>query len=250
MRVSFHKTTGDCLCRDMMLKERECVEFMSSGLAEFRAAVPQHTTKMGLERDLRVVPLLGVPTIKQLLSHGNPLTHHVHTNITLYGHIKGNKNKSVSTMAVYTFWEGEKGYPYLTEHGCKPLPPNIKQQLRAKSPPPDSTVSGLRPHCFEIVKEEAPSSSSGVVPAESRPFGSLRGVQWRINLGILPPSSSIDDLRRVTADFRRRYAGLRRQLLVDPHVPKDGATNSLDLVMDNPLSQNPVIMGPMSVSIS
>ncbi|KAG4113283.1 hypothetical protein ERO13_D13G213200v2 [Gossypium hirsutum] len=91
----------------------------------------------------------------------------------------------------------------------------------------------------EIVKEEAPSSSSGVVPAESRPFGSLRGVQWRINLGILPPSSSIDDLRRVTADFRRRYAGLRRQLLVDPHVPKDGATNSLDLVMDNPLSQNP-----------
>ncbi|PPS13382.1 hypothetical protein GOBAR_AA07172 [Gossypium barbadense] len=97
----------------------------------------------------------------------------------------------------------------------------------------------LLTQCKEIVKEEAPSSSSGVVPAESRPFGSLRGVQWRINLGILPPSSSIDDLRRVTADFRRRYAGLRRQLLVDPHVPKDGATNSLDLVMDNPLSQNP-----------
>ncbi|GMI84209.1 hypothetical protein like AT4G29950 [Hibiscus trionum] len=89
----------------------------------------------------------------------------------------------------------------------------------------------------EIVNELAPSSS-GAAPAESRAFASLRGVQWRINLGILPPSS-IDDLRRVTADSRRRYAGLRRQLLVDPHVPKDGASNSPDLVMDNPLSLNP-----------
>ncbi|XP_022755470.1 uncharacterized protein LOC111303458 isoform X2 [Durio zibethinus] len=91
----------------------------------------------------------------------------------------------------------------------------------------------------EIVKEEAPPSLSGVVSAENRPFGSLRGVQWRINLGILPSSSSIDDLRRVTADSRRRYAVLRRRLLVDPHVPKDGGSNSPDLVMDNPLSQNP-----------
>ncbi|KAK8475528.1 hypothetical protein V6N13_066440 [Hibiscus sabdariffa] len=89
----------------------------------------------------------------------------------------------------------------------------------------------------EVVKEAAPSSS-GLVPAEIRAFASLRGVQWRINLGILP-SSSIDDLRRVTADSRRRYAGLRRQLLVDPHIPKDGASNSPDLVMDNPLSLNP-----------
>ncbi|OMP05973.1 hypothetical protein COLO4_08418 [Corchorus olitorius] len=93
----------------------------------------------------------------------------------------------------------------------------------------------------EIVNEEAPSSSV-VVSTENRPFGSLRSVQWRINLGVLPPflsSSSIDDLRRVTADTRRRYAGLRRRLLVDPHVPKDGGSNSPDLVMDNPLSQNP-----------
>ncbi|XWS70988.1 hypothetical protein CRYUN_Cryun03dG0098300 [Craigia yunnanensis] len=91
----------------------------------------------------------------------------------------------------------------------------------------------------EIVKEEAPSSS-GVASADGRPFGSLRGVQWRINLGILPSSSSsIDDLRRVAADYRRRYAGLRRRLLVDPHVSKDGGSNSPDLVMDNPLSQNP-----------
>ncbi|KAK6235839.1 Rab-GAP-TBC domain - like 10 [Theobroma cacao] len=94
----------------------------------------------------------------------------------------------------------------------------------------------------EMVKEEAPSSS-GVVSEENRPFGSLRSVQWRINLGILPSSSSssssIDDLRRVTADSRRRYAGLRRRLLVDPHVPKDGGSSSPDLVMDNPLSQNP-----------
>ncbi|CAA0821463.1 Ypt/Rab-GAP domain of gyp1p superfamily protein [Striga hermonthica] len=80
------------------------------------------------------------------------------------------------------------------------------------------------------------AASSGV----RRRFGDLRGVQWRIDLGILPssPSASVDDLRRVTANSRRRYASLRRQLLVDPNVPKDGM-NSLDLVIDNPLSQNP-----------
>lgn len=75
---------------------------------------------------------------------------------------------------------------------------------------------------------------------ERRRFGDLRGVQWRIDLGILlsSPSSTIDDLRRVTANSRRRYASLRRQLLIDPHVPKDGS-NSPDPVIDNPLSQNP-----------
>ncbi|KAG8485676.1 hypothetical protein CXB51_019013 [Gossypium anomalum] len=87
----------------------------------------------------------------------------------------------------------------------------------------------------EIVKEEAPLSS----PVVSGSFASLRSVRWRISLGILPSSSSVDDLRRVTADSRRRYAGLRRWLLVDPHVPKDGRSKSPDLVMDNPLSQNP-----------
>lgn len=35
-----------------------------------------------------------------------------------------------------------------------------------------------------------------------------------------------------------RYAGLRRRLLVDPHIPKN-ASSSSDLTMDNPLSQNP-----------
>ncbi|KAK4368857.1 hypothetical protein RND71_012649 [Anisodus tanguticus] len=75
---------------------------------------------------------------------------------------------------------------------------------------------------------------------ERRRFGDLRGVQWRIDLGILPcfPSSTIDDLRRVTANTRRRYASLRKQLLIDPHVPKDGSS-SPDPVIDNPLSQNP-----------
>ncbi|KAI0511074.1 hypothetical protein KFK09_011696 [Dendrobium nobile] len=71
-------------------------------------------------------------------------------------------------------------------------------------------------------------------------FSSLRGVRWRFYLGILPssPSVSIDDLRRVTADARRSYASLRRRLLIDPHIPKDG-NKSPDLSMDNPLSQNP-----------
>ncbi|XP_073157711.1 uncharacterized protein [Henckelia pumila] len=88
------------------------------------------------------------------------------------------------------------------------------------------------------VPVEIPETVSG--SGGSRRFVDLRGVQWRVDLGILPssPSSSIDDLRRVTANSRRRYAALRRQLLVDTHVPKDGS-NSPDLVMDNPLSQNP-----------
>ncbi|CAN4112925.1 unnamed protein product [Withania somnifera] len=75
---------------------------------------------------------------------------------------------------------------------------------------------------------------------QRRRFGDLRGVQWRIDLGILPSSTSstVDDLRRVTANSRRGYASLRRQLLIDPHVPKDGS-NSPDPVIDNPLSQNP-----------
>ncbi|XP_068642544.1 uncharacterized protein [Aristolochia californica] len=71
-------------------------------------------------------------------------------------------------------------------------------------------------------------------------FARLRSVQWRINLGILPasPDSSIEVLRRVAADSRRRYAGLRRRLLVDPHFLKDD-NNASDHIMDNPLSQNP-----------
>nr|ADB08056.1 microtubule-associated protein [Nicotiana benthamiana] len=81
---------------------------------------------------------------------------------------------------------------------------------------------------------------AAVMFESSRRFGDLRGIRWRIDLGILPssPSSTIDDLRRVTADSRRRYASLRRQLLIDPHIPKDGS-NSPDPVIDNPLSQNP-----------
>ncbi|CAA6671150.1 unnamed protein product [Spirodela intermedia] len=61
-----------------------------------------------------------------------------------------------------------------------------------------------------------------------------------MNLGILPssPDASIEDIRRVAADSRRRYAILRRQLLMDPNFHKDG-NRSPDLVMDNPLSQNP-----------
>lgn len=98
---------------------------------------------------------------------------------------------------------------------------------------------------IEAALPESSPLSSGSVPERSveqnPPFAHLRGVQWRINLGILPyssSSSSIDDLRRVTANSRRRYAGLRRRLLVDPHIPKD-ERNAPNLVMDNPLSQNP-----------
>ncbi|WJX96586.1 hypothetical protein P8452_77768 [Trifolium repens] len=91
-----------------------------------------------------------------------------------------------------------------------------------------------------------PSLISGTISQEpvpeSRLFEDLRGLQWRINLGVLPPCSSltsIDDLRRATANSRRRYASLRGRLLVDPHITKDGSSSPPNLVMDNPLSQNP-----------
>lgn len=84
--------------------------------------------------------------------------------------------------------------------------------------------------------ESLPCSSS-----MASDFPDLRGVRWRINLGVLPSSSlssTIDELRRVSADSRRRYAALRRRLLVDPHLTKF-RDDSRDLVVDNPLSQNP-----------
>lgn len=54
------------------------------------------------------------------------------------------------------------------------------------------------------VPVEIPETVSG--SEDSRRFGDLRGVRWRVDLGILPssPSSSIDDLRWVTANSRRR----------------------------------------------
>lgn len=82
----------------------------------------------------------------------------------------------------------------------------------------------------------SPGRSSG----EGLRFCNIRGVRWRIDLGILPSSqsASIEDLRRVAADCRRSYASLRRRLLIDPHTLKDG--NRLpNLAIDNPLSQNP-----------
>nr|CAD1832017.1 unnamed protein product [Ananas comosus var. bracteatus] len=81
-------------------------------------------------------------------------------------------------------------------------------------------------------------SSSGERFPRQR-FGSLRGVRWRVDLGILPSSAaSIEEIRRVAADSRRRYASLRRQLLIDPHLLKD-ESKPPDPIVENPLSQNP-----------
>ncbi|EOA12377.1 hypothetical protein CARUB_v10025951mg [Capsella rubella] len=93
---------------------------------------------------------------------------------------------------------------------------------------------------IQFLRTQDPPCTSGASPSQDHRFEKLRGVRWRINLGILPssPSSTIDELRRVTADSRRSYAALRRRLLIDPHLPKKG-TNSSDLTIDNPLSQNP-----------
>lgn len=41
---------------------------------------------------------------------------------------------------------------------------------------------------------------------ERRRFSNLRGVRWRVDLGILPasPGASVDEHRRAAADSRRR----------------------------------------------
>ncbi|EOA16017.1 hypothetical protein CARUB_v10004141mg [Capsella rubella] len=84
-----------------------------------------------------------------------------------------------------------------------------------------------------------PSEIETLADESDHRFANLRGVRWRVNLGVLPfHSSSIDDLRKATAESRRRYAALRRRLLIDPHLSKD-VRNSPDLSIDNPLSQNP-----------
>ncbi|XP_076930331.1 uncharacterized protein LOC143595079 [Bidens hawaiensis] len=84
-----------------------------------------------------------------------------------------------------------------------------------------------------------PESSCSSELSSDRRFGDLRGVQWRIDLGILPSSSSsIEDFRRVTANCRRSYAALRRKILISPPMSRQ-ERNYRGLVMDNPLSQNP-----------
>ncbi|CAH2077526.1 unnamed protein product [Thlaspi arvense] len=90
-----------------------------------------------------------------------------------------------------------------------------------------------------VLSEIEPSVSESLADESDRRFANLRGVRWRVNLGVLPfQPSSIDDLRKATAESRRRYAALRRRLLIDPHLSKD-LRNSPDLSIDNPLSQNP-----------
>lgn len=76
-------------------------------------------------------------------------------------------------------------------------------------------------------------------PARER-FSALRGARWRADLGVLPDCASVstEEFRRAAADSRRRYANLRRRLLIDPHLSKD-EENAPDLVVENPLSQNP-----------
>nr|GEY77875.1 hypothetical protein [Tanacetum cinerariifolium] len=94
----------------------------------------------------------------------------------------------------------------------------------------DSTTKGLPESSPEISEIEGNNVKR---------FWDLRGVQWRMDLGVLPPfDSSVDDVRRVTANSRRSYAALRRRLLIDPLIPKDGS-NFPDVVIDNPLSQDP-----------
>ncbi|MCO5587217.1 hypothetical protein L7F22_041164 [Adiantum nelumboides] len=72
-------------------------------------------------------------------------------------------------------------------------------------------------------------------PAEPR----LRGLRWRVLLGVLPPyPTMIESLRRAAANGRRRYAELRRGLIVDPHTLEDGQKGG-NLNINNPLSQDP-----------
>lgn len=60
----------------------------------------------------------------------------------------------------------------------------------------------------EIEPDMPEPSGSLVLSREDesdRRFANLRGVRWRVNLGVLPPlASSIDEFRRAAANSRRR----------------------------------------------
>jgi len=74
----------------------------------------------------------------------------------------------------------------------KIMPPSLLDPPLSKTSSVSSLISGT------ISEEPVP---------ENRLFHDLRGLQWRINLGVLPSSSSstyVDDLRRATANSRRR----------------------------------------------
>jgi len=74
----------------------------------------------------------------------------------------------------------------------KIMPPALLDPPLSKSSSVSSLISGT------ISQEPVP---------ENRLFDDLRGLQWRINLGVFPSSSSstsVDDLRRATANSRRR----------------------------------------------
>ena len=71
---------------------------------------------------------------------------------------------------------------------------------------PPAQMEPPLPESSAVPSFSSDAASPGSAP-ESRRFGDLRGLQWRINLGVLPSSSSssfIDDLRRATANSRRR----------------------------------------------
>lgn len=68
---------------------------------------------------------------------------------------------------------------------------------------PPAMVNPPLPEPLSVASLRSESVSQGSAP-QNRPFGGLRGLQWRINLGVLPSSTSIDSLRRATADCRRR----------------------------------------------
>ncbi|CAK9217750.1 unnamed protein product, partial [Sphagnum troendelagicum] len=84
-----------------------------------------------------------------------------------------------------------------------------------------------------------PPPASPRHPQSNNKNWKLRGVQWRVDLDVLPRKPApVDELRRAAADGRRRYAELRRRLLVDPHLMENCQTQA-QLNQDNPLSLDP-----------
>ncbi|EFJ27576.1 hypothetical protein SELMODRAFT_441343 [Selaginella moellendorffii] len=89
------------------------------------------------------------------------------------------------------------------------------------------------------VENQEESTSPRSERQDERSKWRLRGLLWRMQLGVLPcRCDSVDSLRRAAADGRRRYADLRRRLLVDPHLMEEGQKPP-DVSMDNPLSLDP-----------
>ena len=79
-----------------------------------------------------------------------------------------------------------------------------------------------------------PSSSNFVTSSTGFRASAIRGVCWRVFLGVLPhDDTTLENWIRVLTHHRSQYNQLCERFLVDPHKQEDAG----DLLVNNPLAQ-------------